>query len=129
MSEIKKGPGRPAKKHWKPYSPMSVEGKDPKYGYKFVLMSKLEGRKHEGWEVCLASIDTNLKVGCGVTNDMFITSDVGEKLVLCKMPIEMCLEREDYFEDLNSRKLGEAKSEFKEIAQKAGVQLSDKEYE
>lgn len=123
--------GKVEKKHWMKLSPLDVQGKDPKYGYKWLLRGTLDNRKREGWEPCLDSVDgkDGLKTGSGVENDLYICANGGEALVLCKMPKSMVVERGEYYENQNKIRESAAKDNFKTEAEKAGLQLEDKDYE
>lgn len=126
--------GRPAKKHWQPVKLMEVQGKDPNYTYKWCRSAIMDARKLEGWEPCHASTEPELRTGSGVKDDLFVINDSGQSMILCRMPMSMKVEREQYYEDKIVNRTRAAKDQLREVVEKAGpgysyVDDSEKEKE
>ena len=92
------------KRSWQRPELLPMPNPDPGYGFRWVRLSvngqadatNLSSKIREGWEPALATDHPEIQLA-SIENDRFKDNIVIGGLILCKAPIEMLEERDEYY--------------------------------
>lgn len=131
--DVKRGPGRPrhealkkGRSSWQPASVTDVVNKED--GYRYRLLNKdpdnLAKKQAEGWDIVVGNKDSaklldsgNLEHGAQMTS-AFERRDV----ILARMPEEVALERDAYFDNKTARRTAGLTAHIKKEVAKEGAE-------
>lgn len=136
-ADTKRGPGRPPKAEseaplkkgrsaWKPANILDVFDKEPGYRYRVAEKSarNIAKKQREGWEIVSAINSPNTgnnAIGDGVNLGKSSTSVLeGHDYVIMRLPEELALERDAYFNGESARRMSALKRQTKDELGKIG---------
>lgn len=135
--DTKRGPGRPksisdelpvkkGKRTWKPASLNEFKNKEPGFTYRMVRKDpdNLSKKEAEGWEKVSAiqGASTNYQEPGRINDGQKMTSvQEGKDWVLCRMPDEMVMDRQAYYDNENQRRVSGLTEHIKKKAAKEGT--------
>lgn len=137
--EVKRGPGRPPKTDseapikkgnstWKPANILDVFDKEPGFRYRVVEKTprNVAKKQREGWEIVSAiqSPGTGNLTGNYLDKGKAMTSVLeGFDYVIMRIPEEMALERDAYFDAESNRRVSALKREADKDLHKSGAPI------
>lgn len=121
MSEVKRGPGRPKEKgnsSWKPAAVTEVLDKEDGYRYRWANKhaDNIAKKQQEGWTFASnPQTDERAEHGKSLTS----TTEKHD-VVLMKIPEEIGIQRDAYYEDKNNKRLAGLTAHAEKDLEKAG---------
>ncbi len=108
-------------KPWEPASLLVVKDKDANYTYRWCSKDLLEKRIAEGWEVVRSVTQkvTEKSPAQTLMDGKSVDSTIQKRnLILCRMPKDMAVQRNEYFRKLDGSRIQQATDDFKNVAGK-----------